>query len=75
MISKDSSLKTNNRNDDKVCDFREFKTTGSFTKGITIGTITLDMTDEERSDLLDKILTFNGSKVTTKIKKRVKRRR
>lgn len=72
MISKDSSLKTNNRNDDKVCDFREFKTTGSFTKGITIGTITLDMTDEERSDLLDKILTFNGSKVTTKIKKKSK---
>ena len=30
------------------------------------------MTDEERSDLLDKILTFNGSKVTTKIKKKSK---
>ena len=52
MISKDSFLKTNNRKDDKVCDFREFKTTGSFTKGITIGTITLDVTDEERSDPL-----------------------
>lgn len=52
MISKDSFLKTNNRKDGKVCDFREFKTTGSFTKGITIGTITLDMTDEERSDPL-----------------------
>ena len=75
MISKDSFHKTSNRKDDEICDFREFKTIRSFGKDIANGTITLGVTDEERSNPLDEILTFKGSKVGSKIRKRGRGRR